>query len=768
MDGAPGAKRFLTPAQLKRRQKHRQAALPRSASTASVPTLKAARSESSTGREPPLPLHEKPRRFHPYPTKSSTLVRAATYQATHTRSPSASLLRHASKPAAAATHPNPFQILASSKSTHGDENPFQPINQALGLDTDQPAAQQSCIVTIDQPVIAPTLPQLLSQRALSVPVALAKLWINPPETAKSTTKFSSTAIHDNALTADGLPHMTCSQPNRQLSWPISEVAIRSRHFRESSDSGEDSDRDGDQLSFAGAWASEGSDDEHRRLPVPNTLINGSSHAPTSPPIVSYWDDIDAELAEDPSLFSLRRSTRPKSLSLPESLAASAHQTINETAGPTPLRHRARLTRMLQPKKLEGTTTAAILQAAQSKLQQRTAIGKPSLKGHKKPALIQQYPAPPVDWWLRLGVVITSKVPFDWLSTERDQPDGLGLTLFTRSPANICQSTANAAEQLQAHLHHWRYNPPRVTESYAKTIAKVLTQRKRPTVEEKQDWDFLHQAEQRARRAFNSAFTELAAFTQQTYFYYSNAEFNAIFISSGSSNPASLEARLSPSTAGLRKKLGQAGITFATPKLPLVAHDPGEMADTDVVARTLAQKKYDGQMQSTLFFHGSTSVRGLVQFLLRWTDPRSERRARCGITLVAPFPFLHGSLEKAALELGHKSSGATQRLGATGLEQCYTLTIRGYLLPSAWCRIQTLLAQLLQGEYTTVPTKDTLQSSLVWLNLAHSAHSIEPACALPTLADSTADSQLTNTATTSLVTKLVCQQGQFSWDTKPIL
>ncbi|KAJ1975010.1 hypothetical protein H4R35_003344 [Dimargaris xerosporica] len=718
MDGAPGAKRFLTPAQLKRRQKHRQATLPRSASTASVPTLKATRSENSTGRESLLPLHEKPRRFHPYPTKSSNLVRAATYQATHTRPPSASLLRHASKPAAVATHPNPFQILASSKSTHGDENPFQPINQALGLDTDQPAAQQSCIVTIDQPVIAPTLPQLLSQRALSVPVALTKLWTNPPETAKSTTKFSSTAIHDNALTADGLPHMTCSQPNRQLSWPISEVTIRSRHFRESSDSGEDSDRDGDQLSFAGAWASEGSGDEHRRLPVPNILINGSSHAPTSPPIVSYWDDIDAELAEDPSLFSLRRSTRPESLSLPESLAASAHQTINETAGPTPLRHRARLTRMLQPKKLEGTTTAAMLQAAQSKLQQRTAIGKPSLNGHKKPALIQ--------------------------------------------------STANAAEQLQAHLHHWRYNPPRVTESYAKTIAKVLTQRKRPTVEEKQDWDFLHQAEQRARRAFNSAFTELAAFTQQTYFYYSNAEFNAIFISSGSSNSASLEARLSPSTAGLRKKLGQAGITFATPKLPLVAHDPGEMADTDVVARTLAQKKYDGQMQSTLFFHGSTSVRGLVQFLLRWTDPRSERRARCGITLVAPFPFLHGSLEKAALEFGHKSSGATQRLGATGLEQCYTLTIRGHLLPSAWCRIQTLLAQLLQGEYTAVPTKDTLQSSLGWLNLAHSAHSIEPACALPTLADSTADSQSTNTAATSLVTKLVCQQGQFSWDTKPIL
>ncbi|KAJ1980806.1 hypothetical protein H4R34_002321 [Dimargaris verticillata] len=748
MDGTPGTKRFLTPAQLKRQQKHRQATLPRSASAASLPTPKPTtlvRPGNSIAQEPSPIVLNKPRRFHPYPAKGALLVRAATHQATHTHHQSASSSHRAPLSEASTTLPNPFLTLTNAGSAHGDGNPFQPINQALGLEPDQPTKQQSCIVAIDQPVTAPTLPQLLAQRALSVPIALSKLWTDPAGNTKPSTVLSSTANHDNAPTADDLPRMACSQPSRQLSWQISETVIHSRHFRQSSDSGEDSDHNRDQSSPGGAWASDGSDDEQRCIPLSTALANGDSRVSTSPTTTSYWDDVDAELAEDPSLFNLHHKNRPVSLPLPgPSITIADHTTTEPTVppatstGPTPIRHRARLTRMLQPKKLEGTTTVAMLQAAQSKLQQRSATSKLSLNGHKKQVVVQH-----------------------------DQMDSLGLALFTKPPSADSQTAANAAEQLQAHLHHWRYNPPLVTESYAKSISRVLTQRKRPTAEEKQDWDFLHQAEQRARRALNSAFTELMASSRLTYFYYTNAEFNVIFISSGSNESGSLEARLSPSTAGLRKKLGQAGIAFAAPKLPTIAHDPDEMDDADVMARTLAQKKYDGQVQSTLFFQGAASVRGLTQFLLRWTDPRSERRARRGITLVAPFPFLHASIEKAALELGHKSSGATQRSGAAGLEQCYTLTIRGYLLPSAWSRIQALLAQLLQGEYTAVPTKDTLQSSLGSLNLAHGAHAIAPGLSSSPPADKMTSSLPANMVITGLVTKLVCQQGQFSWDTKPI-
>jgi hypothetical protein len=74
----------------------------------------------------------------------------------------------------------------------------------------------------------------------------------------------------------------------------------------------------------------------------------------------------------------------------------------------------------------------------------------------------------------------------------------------------------------------------------------------------------------------------------------------------------------------------------------------------------------------LEFCGSMNVHGLYDFLLKWHEPRSDKRASSLPYLYSSKPFLNASLKSAQVL---KSMQIKQASGECG----YKLVIKGYLI-----------------------------------------------------------------------------------------
>ena len=94
---------------------------------------------------------------------------------------------------------------------------------------------------------------------------------------------------------------------------------------------------------------------------------------------------------------------------------------------------------------------------------------------------------------------------------------------------------------------------------------------------------------------------------------------------------------------------------------------------------------------SLLFRGQVHVHGLYDYLLKWTEPRSDKRALSFPQLYSGMPFLNASLKSAKI---HRSSNVKQGLGDS-----YKLIIKGVILPHSWQKLLDLLQQ--QNEEFTI-------------------------------------------------------------------
>lgn len=102
----------------------------------------------------------------------------------------------------------------------------------------------------------------------------------------------------------------------------------------------------------------------------------------------------------------------------------------------------------------------------------------------------------------------------------------------------------------------------------------------------------------------------------------------------------------------------------------------------------------------LHFNGPLQVHGLYDFLLRWREPRSDRRSQCFPVLYASHPFVNASLRAAkvtrslssvqqVVSASASTSGPTP--STTSTTEGFKMTLKGVILPNATGHILSALS-----------------------------------------------------------------------------
>ena len=102
----------------------------------------------------------------------------------------------------------------------------------------------------------------------------------------------------------------------------------------------------------------------------------------------------------------------------------------------------------------------------------------------------------------------------------------------------------------------------------------------------------------------------------------------------------------------------------------------------------------------LHFTGPLQVHGLYDYLLRWREPRSDRRSQCFPVLYASHPFVNASLKAAKVtrslsavqQVTASASSATTSSSTTTTTEGFKMTLKGLILPSATGPILRALSQ----------------------------------------------------------------------------
>ncbi|RKP37920.1 hypothetical protein BJ085DRAFT_40169 [Dimargaris cristalligena] len=810
MDSTSKPKRFLTPAELKT-AKH-----PPAGGICTTPTGPVTR---FTPYPAPLPKGGKP--LPPPSSNRPPKSKGAHLQ----RTASAYPLPNGQQRLHAARRPPPPVNVFCSAVVHGpaEANPFHTVNRVLGLrdGSAEKGSAYRCVVDDDHPpVSAPTLPQLLSGRAFSFPVALSSVNVFPGSTASRSEPPILSANTTPDLGTQSLSRLTLSH----LSNFEEDEHLDMRHFKS-----EDDKQDGhynhghsfisaDQLTGSPTALSSDDDEDNYAHPDSddrNLLLRSQSlfivpaHR-ADPDLDDYvapaQSSIVDEATTDPSLYVCSaNSTQTPTSRTDHRLMRAASQLVS-SSGDKPKETRPRLTRIFE---LQRETRSDLSADQIQRLVERTAIqAKADFKKPVWPAEVvapipqQQSGTPPIDWTLRTGALFMSGNSFDWLRSATGNTQNKSSEDYTLAILNFTQPQLSTSLKLSLTSQ----SPPH-TELYAKLLTKVLSQMKSPNADEQAEVSRLQAQKERWGAALRSAFSTLIHRPLGGYFYFLHDEFNILFTKTGSSSTVTpyYDARISHSTVGLRRRLTEAGVVFTS-----VAVDQAEAiratGGMDAALQALAIKKTDHTPQSSVYVHGLKHCQALLTFLLAWEDPRTERRVRKSAQLVAPFPFHHAEMAWAnvhaiqTIQNGQHLPSQRSMNGAPPVsniansyrkiinsnnnndnnnrqqqhppksESRYSLEIRGWILPSQWTNLLGLLVQAQRGQLTALLPKDfTPHSPLAWLNQTMAPK--EPAGGQPTpishslisMHDHLDQPAPATVVDQGLVTRIHCVEHKYSWE-----
>ncbi|KAI8911940.1 hypothetical protein DFJ77DRAFT_468329 [Powellomyces hirtus] len=359
---------------------------------------------------------------------------------------------------------------------------------------------------------------------------------------------------------------------------------------------------------------------------------------------------------------------------------------------------------------------------------------------------------PSDWSLKTNLSLLSRRPFSGAAPLDTAAEANVLAGFVAQPE---KDTID--DSIHSFLYHWAYPAERLPPAHVALMAKVLAKeddsRATPLTEtELLELKHFKKAQETWKQAFQSAYHMLRTNKLQ-YFYYINSEFSVLFFRKEAAELAygACCAVMSSSTAGIRKRIEAEDIEFHVVK-PIQSrekhqqqdeqefpHEPKsietqtasdgnekisqpsqQLGDSPPSKRSVS----DPQRQTyPLRFPDLASVHGLFEFLLKWTEPRTDRRAMQLPTLLALRPFLHAQLKSAQIVKNERvrynipsssstsSTNVSSQATATGpantmtatmattrtttrVETMHKLVIDGYILPTALSRLLAVLRRTL--------------------------------------------------------------------------
>ncbi|KAJ1967456.1 hypothetical protein IWQ62_001848 [Dispira parvispora] len=792
MDKDTKAKRFLTPAELKKRQKVRHKLLERQASSPGSPSGSsqgnpaedASRSNQSGGslrRTPSVTRYsaQSNHRYQPYVathgqsrpsgassgTRRNVLINRAV--SVHPLTVSSSGNTSTTSLATTTTsNPNPdtnaipdqSNVFSMMKEQSITDNPFDSVSAALGITSASDTSTTTCMAPMTQPVEKPpSLPQLLSNRAFSVPVSLSSHVL----TSSSTFKVASAQRNNVEQTSEH------SQTTNDLDH------IDSRHF---------GDHDESDASLSDI-------DEHSQPYLTSgRLFHGRSNEgylpnSSSQPLSTEsteWVDTTTELVEDPSLYRLLSDEEDTP---GENETVDLNDTSENTLEMSTTSSQSRLMQIFRT----PSNSSALSSQQVNHLQKQWGLhpsSRPTGEARKEakvssPKFSDQLP---FDWMLRTGVIFQSSASFEWAEPARlaehlpasiqrfAQRSHLPITTPDRLDSTV--GSSNTLIQFLSCLHHWRYETTAHTELYANLLSRILNQSKKPSTDEQRELDRLHLEAERTKVALRAAHRGLQQASRSNYFYYGNSEFYVLFIRIRRENKFVQEARIAPSTIGLRKSLTQYHIPFTVSTQESVSHSRGESLRSDSKDTATStpdlpksnngmSRKHDNTARSWVYVQGDEACHNLCRFLSEWQDPRQERRLRQSVQVLAPFPFLQATLQSASVKAVRRVRQTTA--GHTHKDRFYTLEIHGFILPTHWVLLLQSLALSQRGEFSAVLTKEAYNARWNWLNQSPTP-SLDPSLPLLGVEESEVAGSPQKTLKEirdTLVYKVLCKNNQFA-------
>jgi hypothetical protein len=269
--------------------------------------------------------------------------------------------------------------------------------------------------------------------------------------------------------------------------------------------------------------------------------------------------------------------------------------------------------------------------------------------------------------LRKEFIIYSKSNFEWLQEKNSYNECVFVKKFL-----IDEKRKSCLEDFYTSLMYFAYPGSKRAPPYVAELAKSLEiSRKLPNKGKKEiSKDFLQEELEEWKISFRSVYF-MVRNGESRFFYYVNSEFSVLFSSQGEKD--SLNAVLSNSTVGLRKALQIDGIEFTEKK------------------KTCQKKIWP------LEFDGVEQVHGLYDFLLKWTEPRSDKRSQSLPLLYSHTAFLNASLKSSKVIRSSKIL-STDRDG-------YRMVIEGILFPEAIIKLLRIFKEKNEDFTVTAPVWD---------------------------------------------------------------
>ncbi|KAI8815633.1 uncharacterized protein EV422DRAFT_548812 [Fimicolochytrium jonesii] len=367
---------------------------------------------------------------------------------------------------------------------------------------------------------------------------------------------------------------------------------------------------------------------------------------------------------------------------------------------------------------------------------------------------------PIDWTLKEGMSLLSRLPFTSAAPLGPEAGSTCLLRFARQ-SDTAANGAMAA--LQPLLYHWAHPSEKPPPAHVVAMVRVLSKNADGAGfndAEHEEFKHFKAAEAAWTESFTSLYT-LFDTSHVSYFYYINSQFSVLFLDDPKSFAGKV-AVLACASFGLRRVLDDEGIAYemvattgkkSGPQLEKTASQeaPGAGDGTEVKPQNPGDSPIkdrrdvpDAKTQpAVLRFSTPTSVQQLFQYLLKWKEPRIERRAAGFPSLLALTPFLHACLKTARIVKNDKvgyavpapaSTGSTSNTTTTRqtVETLHKLELTGHILPTNVKAILELLRNqqarssdntsgeskpgLLLGQLATVEGTVGVNSGVGWVGV----------------------------------------------------
>jgi hypothetical protein len=282
-----------------------------------------------------------------------------------------------------------------------------------------------------------------------------------------------------------------------------------------------------------------------------------------------------------------------------------------------------------------------------------------------------------DFSLRKEFIIYSKSDFEWLKDKNSSKECIFVKNFLlNSRGESC------LEDFYTSLMYFVYPGSKRAPPYVLELLKSLEKlgnSKRNSKKTAID-SYLQEEIEEWKTSFRSVYF-MVRNGESRFFYYLNSEFSVLFCQN---EQDSLKAYLSSSTVGLRKALEMDAIEFT-------------------------EKKNNSQKKTwPLEFHGVEQVHGLYDFLLKWAEPRSDKRCQSLPLLYSQTAFLNASLKssKVFCIFDFKVIRSSKIQSADG--DGYRMVIEGILFPESIIRLLDIFKEKNEEYTVTSPVWDVTQ------------------------------------------------------------